>query len=116
MCTPALSLNWAQRKIPGSQLCLKENFPTQFKKVRFPESTSYGIKPISSEGSRRLVISAIRYALKNSRKSVTLMHKGNIMKFTEGWISEMGLCRGGRRIRGKGIHPAGMGEDQSRTG
>ncbi len=62
---------------------LKEQFPSQFKKVRFPETTSYGIKPISVEGSRRLVISAIRWAIKNGRKSVTLMHKGNIMKFTE---------------------------------
>jgi isocitrate dehydrogenase len=71
---------------------LAENFPAQFKKVRFPETTSYGIKPISSEGSRRLVISAITYALKNGRKSVTLMHKGNIMKFTEGGFRKWGYA------------------------
>lgn len=71
---------------------LAEKFPAQFKKVRFPETTSYGIKPISSEGSRRLVISAIRYALKNGRKSITLMHKGNIMKFTEGGFRKWGYA------------------------
>jgi isocitrate dehydrogenase len=71
---------------------LKDNFPSQFAKVRFPETTSYGIKPISSEGSRRLVISAIRFALANGRKSVTLMHKGNIMKFTEGGFRKWGYA------------------------
>ncbi|NMB55611.1 MAG: NADP-dependent isocitrate dehydrogenase [Leptolinea sp.] len=71
---------------------LAENFPSQFKKVRFPETTAYGIKPISSEGSRRLVVSAIKYALKNKRKSVTLMHKGNIMKFTEGGFRKWGYA------------------------
>lgn len=71
---------------------LKENFPAQYKKVRFPDSTSFGIKPISSEGSRRLVISAIDFALKNNRKSVTLMHKGNIMKFTEGGFRKWGYA------------------------
>ncbi len=71
---------------------LKEQFPSQFKKVRFPETTSYGIKPISVEGSRRLVISAIRWAIKNGRKSVTLMHKGNIMKFTEGGFRKWGYA------------------------
>jgi isocitrate dehydrogenase len=71
---------------------LKENFPTQFAKVRFPETTAFGIKPVSSEGSRRLVISAIRYALAHGRKSVTLMHKGNIMKFTEGGFRKWGYA------------------------
>jgi isocitrate dehydrogenase len=69
---------------------LKENFPTQFGKVRFPETTAYGLKPVSIEGSRRLVISAIRWAITNGRKSVTLMHKGNIMKFTEGGFRKWG--------------------------
>ncbi|HEX7557266.1 MAG TPA: NADP-dependent isocitrate dehydrogenase [Leptolinea sp.] len=71
---------------------LKENFPTQFTKVRFPDSTAYGIKPISLEGSRRLVISAVRWALENNRKSLTLMHKGNIMKFTEGGFRKWGYA------------------------
>ncbi len=71
---------------------LKDNFPTQYRKVRFPETTAYGIKPISSEGSRRLVVSAIQYALQHGRKSVTLMHKGNIMKFTEGGFRKWGYA------------------------
>lgn len=71
---------------------LKENFPAQFAKVRFPETSAFGIKPVSSEGSRRLVSSAIRYALTHGRKSVTLMHKGNIMKFTEGGFRKWGYA------------------------
>lgn len=59
-------------------------------KVRFPESSSYGIKPISKEGTSRLVRAAIQYALDQSRKSVTLVHKGNIMKFTEGRFCDWG--------------------------
>jgi len=59
-------------------------------KVRFPDSSSLGIKPISEEGSKRLVRSAIEYALEHDRKSVTLVHKGNIMKFTEGGFRDWG--------------------------
>ncbi len=60
------------------------------KKIRFPETSSIGIKPVSSEGSKRLVRAAIQYALDNQRKSVTLVHKGNIMKFTEGGFRDWG--------------------------
>ena len=63
---------------------LKENFPTQFSKIRFPETSGIGIKPVSQEGTERLVRSAIDYCLINKRKSLTIVHKGNIMKFTEG--------------------------------
>lgn len=63
---------------------LKERFPNEFAKIRFPESSGIGIKPISREGTERLVRAAIQYALKNNRKSITLAHKGNIQKFTEG--------------------------------
>jgi isocitrate dehydrogenase len=59
-------------------------------KIRFPESSSIGIKPISREGSERLIRAAIDYALKHRRKSVTLVHKGNIMKFTEGAFKDWG--------------------------
>ncbi len=59
-------------------------------KIRFPESSGIGIKPVSEEGTRRLVRSAIQYALDNNRKSVTLVHKGNIMKFTEGAFMQWG--------------------------
>lgn len=60
------------------------------KKIRFPETSSIGIKPVSIEGTKRLVRAAIQYALDNRRKSVTLVHKGNIMKFTEGGFREWG--------------------------
>ncbi|HEY9187500.1 MAG TPA: NADP-dependent isocitrate dehydrogenase [Ignavibacteria bacterium] len=60
------------------------------KKIRFPETSGIGIKPISEEGTSRLVEAAIRYAIKHNRKSVTLVHKGNIMKYTEGAFREWG--------------------------
>ena len=59
-------------------------------KIRFPESAAIGIKPVSKEGSQRLIRKAIEYAINNNRKSVTLVHKGNIMKFTEGGFKEWG--------------------------
>jgi isocitrate dehydrogenase len=60
------------------------------KKIRFPETSGIGIKPVSSEGSKRLIRAAIEYAIKHNRKSVTLVHKGNIMKFTEGAFKNWG--------------------------
>jgi len=63
---------------------LREKFPKEFRKVRFPEECGLGVKPVSREGSERLIRAAIRYALEHRRKSVTLVHKGNIMKYTEG--------------------------------
>jgi isocitrate dehydrogenase len=59
-------------------------------KIRFPETSGIGIKPVSSEGSKRLVRAAVEYAIKHGRKSVTLVHKGNIMKFTEGAFKNWG--------------------------
>ena len=69
---------------------LKGEFPAKFKKIRFPETCGIGIKPVSKEGTRRLVRSAIEYAIAQGRKSVTLVHKGNIMKFTEGAFRDWG--------------------------
>jgi isocitrate dehydrogenase len=60
------------------------------KSIRFPETSSIGIKPVSSEGSKRLIRAAIDHALREGRKSVTLVHKGNIMKFTEGGFRDWG--------------------------
>ena len=60
------------------------------RKIRFPESSSIGVKPVSIEGSERLIRAAIEYALKNHRRNVTLVHKGNIMKFTEGGFKNWG--------------------------
>ena len=59
-------------------------------KIRFPDTSAIGIKPVSSEGTKRLVRAAIRYSISNSKKSVTLVHKGNIMKFTEGGFRDWG--------------------------
>jgi len=62
----------------------KQSFPKQFNKIRFPGSSGIGIKPVSREGTERLFRAAVQYAIDNRRKSVTIVHKGNIMKFTEG--------------------------------
>ena len=62
----------------------------KIEKVRFPDTTSYGVKPVSQEGTSRLVKAAIQYAIDQNRKSVTLVHKGNIMKFTEGYFRQWG--------------------------
>jgi isocitrate dehydrogenase len=69
---------------------LKDAFPDHYKKIRFPDSCGIGLKPVSREGTDRLVRSAIHYALERGRKSVTLVHKGNIMKFTEGAFRNWG--------------------------
>jgi isocitrate dehydrogenase len=71
---------------------LKATFPSSWKKVRFPESSAMGMKPVSREGSERLIRDAIGYALREKRKSVTLVHKGNIMKFTEGAFRNWGYA------------------------
>lgn len=62
------------------------------KKIRFPESSAIGIKPVSLDGSKRLIRKAIQYAIDNNRKSVTITHKGNIMKFTEGGFRDWGYA------------------------
>ncbi len=62
------------------------------KKIRFPESTAIGIKPVSVDGSKRLIRKAIQYAIDNKKKSVTITHKGNIMKFTEGGFRDWGYA------------------------
>ncbi|MCC6404100.1 MAG: NADP-dependent isocitrate dehydrogenase [Fimbriimonadaceae bacterium] len=65
-------------------------FPDRAQKVRFPETSGFGIKPVSQEGTERLVRAALDYAVAYGRSSVTLVHKGNIMKFTEGAFAEWG--------------------------
>lgn len=71
------------------------------KKIRFPNTSGIGVKPISREGTERLVRAAINYAIKNNRKSVTLVHKGNIMKFTEGAFRNWGYELAVREFRDK---------------
>ena len=73
---------------------IKTNFPKEFKKIRFgaedPSSVGLGIKPVSRPGSERLIRSALQYTIANNRKSLTLVHKGNIMKYTEGAFMKWG--------------------------
>jgi len=71
---------------------LKKEFPASYKKIRFPETVALGLKPVSREGSERLIRAAIAYAVRHKRKSVTLVHKGNIMKFTEGAFRNWGYA------------------------
>jgi isocitrate dehydrogenase len=69
---------------------LEASFPGMYKKIRFPSTTGIGIKPMSREGSERLIRAAIEFAVAQGRKSLTLVHKGNIMKFTEGAFRDWG--------------------------
>jgi isocitrate dehydrogenase len=71
---------------------LEKEFPRDFRKIRFPGSTGLGMKPVSREGTERLVRAAIEFALRNGRKSVTIVHKGNIMKYTEGAFRNHGYA------------------------
>jgi isocitrate dehydrogenase len=77
-----------------------EFFPDEYKKIRFPDTAGISIKPISAQGTERLVRAAIRYAIANKRKSVTLVHKGNIMKFTEGAFRNWGYALAEREFAG----------------
>jgi isocitrate dehydrogenase len=80
----------------------KTSFPKEFAKIRFPASSGIGLKPVSREGTERLFRAAIEYALANQRRSVTIVHKGNIMKFTEGafrnWSYELAAREFGSRV------------------
>lgn len=71
---------------------LKESFPKMYKKIRFPETSGIGIKPVSKEGTERLVRAALKFAVDQKKPSVTLVHKGNIMKFTEGGFRDWGYA------------------------
>ena len=73
------------------------------KNIRFPETSSFGVKPVSREGTERLVRAAIRYAIEHNRPSVTLVHKGNIMKFTEGGFKQWGYELAENEFKGSNI-------------
>ena len=77
----------------------KEAFPKEYAKMRFPDSSGIGFKPVSEEGTERLVRAAIEWALLNKRKSVNFVHKGNIMKFTEGAFKDWGYAVGKKEFR-----------------
>jgi isocitrate dehydrogenase len=78
---------------------LKENFPKEFTKIRFPNTASIGLKPVSVEGTERLVRAAIQWALANKRRNINFVHKGNIMKYTEGSFMEWGYALAKREFR-----------------
>jgi isocitrate dehydrogenase len=78
---------------------LKANFPQEYAKMRFPDTAGLGVKPVSCEGTERLVGAAIRWALDNKRKSLNLVHKGNIMKYTEGAFKDWGYALAKREFR-----------------
>src|SRR5512141_2586202 len=77
----------------------KDAFPKEYAKMRFPDTAGIGIKPVSVEGTERLVRAAIQYSLINKRKSVNFVHKGNIMKFTEGAFKDWGYALAKREFR-----------------
>jgi isocitrate dehydrogenase len=78
----------------------KQHFPKAYGKIRFPASSGIGIKPVSKEGSERLIRAAIEYAITNKRRNVTLVHKGNIQKFTEGAFRNWGYQLAEREFPG----------------
>jgi isocitrate dehydrogenase len=77
----------------------KEAFPKEYAKMRFPDTAGLGLKPVSVEGTERLVRAAIQWSLDNKRKSVNFVHKGNIMKFTEGAFKDWGYALAAREFR-----------------
>jgi isocitrate dehydrogenase len=81
----------------------QSEFPKEYKKIRFPETTAIGIKPVSREGAERLIRAALEYAIRHKRKSVTLVHKGNIMKFTEGAFRDWGYELVKREYAGRAV-------------
>ena len=81
----------------------RQAFPKAYARIRFPETSGIGVKPVSREGSERLIRAAIDYAIAHKRKSVTLVHKGNIMKFTEGAFRDWGYALTKRDYEGKAV-------------
>jgi len=77
----------------------KEAFPAEYKKMRFPDTAGIGLKPVSVDGTERLVRAAVQWALDNKRRSVNFVHKGNIMKFTEGAFKDWGYQLAKREFR-----------------
>jgi isocitrate dehydrogenase len=77
----------------------EEAFPKEYAKMRFPDTAGIGLKPVSMEGTERLIRAAIQWSLDNNRKSVNFVHKGNIMKFTEGAFKDWGYALAKREFR-----------------
>lgn len=80
---------------------LKEHFPKEYAKIRFPETSGIGIKPVSQEGTERLIKAALEFSMREKRKSLTIVHKGNIMKYTEGAFLKWAYAYAEREFRDK---------------
>jgi len=96
-------IEWAAKTPEAQKLIKFLREEMKVRKIRFPETSAIGIKPVSSEGSERLIRKALQYAIDNNRKSVTLVHKGNIQKFTEGGFRDWGYALAQREFGAKPI-------------
>jgi isocitrate dehydrogenase len=96
-------IEWAAESPEAKKIIQFLQTEMGIKKIRFPETSAIGIKPVSREGSERLIRAAFEYAIRHQRKSVTLVHKGNIMKFTEGGFRDWGYALAKREYAGKVI-------------
>ncbi|MCB2209547.1 NADP-dependent isocitrate dehydrogenase [bacterium] len=94
------------------QTWLETTLPSEFAKIRFPKTAAFSLKPVSREGTERLVRAAIHYALANGRKRVTLVHKGNIMKATEGAFVRWGYDLAAREFDGQVVRAAEANADE----
>ena len=96
-------IEWAAESAEAKKVIAFLQNEMGVKKIRFPETSGIGIKPVSREGSERLIRAALDYALRHNRKSVTLVHKGNIMKYTEGAFRDWGYALVKREYAGRAI-------------
>ncbi len=96
-------IEWAAKTPEAQKLIKFLREEMKVRKIRFPETSAIGIKPVSSEGSERLIRKALQYAIDHNRKSVTLVHKGNIQKFTEGGFRDWGYALAQREFGAKPI-------------
>ncbi len=94
-------VEWAAESAEAKKIIAFLEKEMGVKKIRFPQTSGIGVKPVSRDGTERLVRAAIEYALRHKRRSVTLVHKGNIMKFTEGAFREWGYALAVRDFRGQ---------------
>jgi isocitrate dehydrogenase len=94
-----VGIEWAAESPEARKLIKFLQTEMGVKNIRFPETSGIGVKPVSREGTERLVRAAIQYALRNQRRSVTLVHKGNIMKYTEGAFRDWGYAVAAREFR-----------------
>jgi isocitrate dehydrogenase len=96
-------IEWASESPEAKKVIAFLQTEMGVKKIRFPNTSGIGIKPVSREGTERLVRAAIQYAIKNKRRSVTFVHKGNIMKYTEGAFRDWGYALAAREFRNETV-------------